>query len=166
MDIHRGDGFQFLCSNKKKALKAAIMIRARLRFELNLDARVSIGLGTVDHYGQDIAGTSGEALTRAGRSLDRLKDIGQNMLVTSGHPLDIYINTCLKLADTIMDNWLTKSAEVIYYSLLYPEKTQEEIGRELSIRQATVSRRTIRAHADELNSVLALFRRYLDDITQ
>lgn len=163
--IFRGDGFQLICRDTDNALKCALIIKARLRAEQDANARMSIGLGAIQNLQDNIATSTGDALTRAGRALDQLKQINQNLFITSDHPLDAYMNTCLKLAATYMDKWLKNSAEITYLQLVQPGKTQHELGEILGIKQSTASRRASRAYFDETLRLLDLYKRYINDIT-
>ena len=65
----------------------------------------------------------------------------------------------MKLAGLFMDRWSVSSAELMEIILNNPEITQEEIGKQLGIRQNSVSGRWKRANVNEIFEVNKMFRK-------
>lgn len=163
--IYRGDSFQALITSPGEALYASIKIKAALKRIESLDVRIAIGLGDVKIIENNIAVSTGTALTRSGKLLDSLKEKGQNLMVLSNQSLDIYMNTALKLALLYMDDWTENSSETVYELLEHPKIKQDELGRKLGVQQATASRRIDRANWKETQELLELFVQYYNDIS-
>ena len=163
--IYRGDSFQALIANPVMALHASIKLKAALKQIESLDVRVAIGLGEVSIMDNNIAISSGSALTRSGVLLDSLKDRGENLMVSSNHELDNYFNLTLKMACLYMDNWTENGAAAITTIMYHPNITQEEIGKKLGVQQATASRRLNRANWKETNELLYQFAKYYKDVS-
>ena len=76
LEIFRGDSFQIRVVNTIDSLKVALAIRAHIRsfkyaeYNRQWDARLSIGLGTVDYENDTLAMSDGEAYRFSGRGLD------------------------------------------------------------------------------------------------
>lgn len=163
--IYRGDSFQALISKPVMAMHACIKLKAALKQIESLDVRVAIGLGEVSVMDNNIAVSTGSALTRSGELLDSLKDKGENLMVNSGHRLDTYFNLTLKMASLYMDDWTENGAAAICAIMDNPQMTQEEIGKKLGVQQATASRRFNRANWKETNELLYQFAQYYKDVS-
>ena len=162
--IYRGDSFQAWLEKPQLALFVSIKIKAALKRNGLLDVRIAIGLGVVNLIEKNIAKSNGSALTRSGVLLDSLKDIDQDLMVDSGHPLDKYMNTTLQIALIYMNEWTENGASTIFESLNNPGITQKELGAILGVKQATASRRLDRAHQKETDLLLNLFIQYYKDV--
>ncbi|MBF4984844.1 hypothetical protein FNJ87_11045 [Nonlabens mediterrranea] len=162
--IYRGDSFQGWIHNPELALYVCLQIKAALKVKDTLDVRIAIGLGNINLIDENIALSTGSALTRSGELLDSLKEKDQNLMVKSGHSLDLYMNTALKMALLSLDNWTANGAAVIHQIMKKPHMTQEELGLQLGIKQATASRRLDRAHWKETQELHLLFQQYYKDV--
>lgn len=162
--IYRGDSFQAWLEKPQLALFVSIKIKAALKRIGLLDVRIAIGLGDINLIEKNIAKSNGSALTRSGVLLDSLKDIDQDLMVDSGHPLDKYMNTTLQIALIYMNEWTENGASTIFESLNNPGITQKELGAILGVKQATASRRLDRAHQKETDLLLNLFIQYYKDV--
>ncbi|GAK77955.1 MAG: helix-turn-helix domain-containing protein [Nonlabens ulvanivorans] len=162
--IYRGDSFQGWINTPELALYASLQIKAALKVKETLDVRIAIGLGHINLIEQNIALSTGSALTRSGELLDSLKEKDQNLMVNSGNPLDFYMNTALKMALLSLNHWTANGAAVINLIMSRPNITQEELGQQLGIKQATASRRLDRAHWKETQELLHLFHQYYKDV--
>lgn len=163
--IYRGDSFQGLIKTPELALYTSLQIKAALKTKATLDVRIAIGLGDVNLIDNNIALSTGTALTRSGELLDSLKEKNQNLMVNSGNPLDKYMNTALKMALLSLDKWTASGAAVVYEIMSNPHITQEELGNNLGIKQATASRRLDRAHWKETQDLFQLFQQYYKDLS-
>lgn len=162
--IYRGDSFQAWIKTPEQGLLACIEIKAALKRTGFLDVRIAIGLGAINLIDNDIARSTGSALTRSGQLLDSLKEKEQNIMIASTQALDVYINTALKMGLLFMNSWTKNSAAIIYEAIKNPKSTQTELGNNLGIKQATASRRLERAYWSETQELIALFKQYYKDV--
>lgn len=163
--IYRGDSFQIWMDSPEQGLLACLKLKAALRKTGHLDVRIAIGIGDVQVIDNNIAKSTGSALTQSGELLDSLKNKEQNIMVRSGNPLDYYMNTALKIALIYMDDWTENAAAILYEVYKNPTITQQEMGDKLGIKQATASRRLDRAHYKETDALLHLFKQYYKDVS-
>ncbi len=168
-DIYRGDSFQLFVKKPETALKLILIIRASLMYHTPddgdrlWDARVSIGLGTLEFRAKDIRQSSGSALIYSGRGLDSLKS-RQKMKMTSSHEeFDKDINMGLHLAEYIISRWSRESAETIIEKYLN-HATQKEIAKKFHISQPAVSKRFKAAGIDALDIFINRFEKKLQTI--
>lgn len=163
--IYRGDSFQAWIENPELGLLVSIQLKAALKRTGAIDVRIAIGLGNVKVIDNNIAKSTGNALTRSGELLDSLKEKDQNIMVCSNNALDIYMNATLKVALIYMNDWTENAAAVLYEVYENPKITQLEIGKKLGIKQATASRRLDRAHHKETDVLLNLFQQFYKDVS-
>ncbi|PQJ18335.1 SatD family protein [Nonlabens tegetincola] len=158
--IYRGDSFQLLIKETSTALLVCLKIKTALKRK-GIAARMAIGLGDVELIQNNIAISTGSAFTRSGALLDSLKELKQNIMVSSSNThYDTYMNTSLQLALTFMDSWTNNGAEVLFEVLNHPDQTQQQIGERLGIKQSTASRRLDRVQLKEVQALLELFEKY------
>lgn len=147
-EIYRGDEFQLEIKNPEDALLAALQIKALLK-TMKINVRMSIGIGDKTHKAQKISESNGSAFIRSGEVFETLKKQKTTLAINSGDPeFDSEMNLMLRLGLTIMDNWLAQSAEFVLAAIENRTSSQEEIGQQLGINQAAVSRRRKRAQFD------------------
>lgn len=163
-EIYRGDEFQLEVKNPEDALLIALQIKAYLR-TLKLDARMSIGFGNKTYKAKKISESNGSAFIRSGELFQNLKKQKTTLAINSGDAdFDTTINLMIRLGLTVMDNWLSQSAELVLISITNPSLSQEEIGFKLGINQAAVSRRRKRAHFDLIIELEKHFREKIKTI--
>ncbi len=171
--IYRGDSFQGITSEPESALKDAILLRLRLISGFNveekfprIDARVSIGVGEIDHLpdeGEDLGDLgemNGEAFEYSGLQLDRIKNERQNLAVKTpweetNEELDIYC----KMIDRLIERWTKKKCEAVMYRL--EGRTLNEIGEMLNIDGSAVHYRLAQT---DYEIVELIIQRYSDII--
>ncbi len=147
-EIYRGDEFQLKIA-PKKALWAAIQLKALVKSIKNLDVRMAIGVGSEDFKGVSVSESNGTAYQRSGRTFEKLKDNKRNMAIATGNQKeDKTLNLMLKLALNFMDEWTSVSAEIVAMALNNPDLSQQEIAQQLNIQQSAVSQRQKRARLD------------------
>lgn len=160
--VFRGDSFQGVLSRPDEALNAALIIRASLLSKFKgkktrLDARIAIGIGTIDYLPRDQAGEGdGEAFRNSGPELDKMKKGEQNIIVrTPWAEINEELRTECALLDALIQRWTKEQAEAIVYQ--WPKRefgetplqdqvsaheiTQEVIARILKISQSALSQR-------------------------
>ena len=124
----------------------------------SIDVRMSIGIGDKTYNGESISENNGPAYVFSSEKFDLLRK--ENVTIgikTCWNTFDEEINLYLKLAGKFMDKWTVSSAELVQIILNNPDITQEEIGKQLGIKQNSVSGRWNRAN---VNEVLALEKMY------
>ncbi|MDZ7776290.1 MAG: SatD family protein [Bacteroidales bacterium] len=168
-EVFRGDSFQALSRQPEDALLLSVIIRAGLRrysrsSSVNdaWDARISIGIGPAEIKNDvNLGEMTGEAFAHSGQSLDKMKNEGSRLKITTGDKqTDKEFGASCPLADTIMSRWTTSQSEAIYLYLL-KKKTQKEIGRVLNTTQRAISKRFESAN---LQSMTKFFNRYREVI--
>jgi hypothetical protein len=165
-EIYRGDEFQIEIKNPEEALKAALQIKAFLK-SIQLDARMSLGFGDKDYKARKITESNGDAFVRSGELFETLKKQKVNLAVNSGDAsFDEEMNLMFRLGLSFMDNWLQQSTEFILAALENPGASQEEIGVQLGINQAAVSRRQKRANYDLVKDLDAYYRKRIKTISE
>jgi hypothetical protein len=164
--IYRGDSFQAWINEPHLALYCAVELKAALKKSALLDVRIAIGLGEVELIDNNIAKSTGSALTYSGELLDVLKSKEQEIMVKSSDAyIDQYMNMILKMALLYMNNWTENGAETVYEMLKTPQITQQELGEKLGVKQATASRRLNRANWNETLELLSIFKKYYKDVS-
>ncbi len=139
VEIYRGDSFQMHINKPENAVLIAILTRASLRAKKKgWDARIAVGIGTLEYKGEDIVTSDGEAFKNSGREFDNLKK-RRLSVVTPWTDVNEELNVSTAFADNIITNWSDIQAEAISTSLL--EKiTQKEIAEKLGKTSQTISK--------------------------
>ncbi len=164
--IFRGDSFQGVSSKPEDALKDAILLRLKLISGLDpdntktrLDARIAIGIGTVNYLPKD--GSAGEgdgkAFQLSGLELDTMKELGQSLLANT--PWDDY-NSLLSIFCDIVDRtvnaYTKRQAEAVMLKL--EGFTQREIGDKIGKSQSAVSHRLKGTHYDLIVKIIEQYK--------
>lgn len=130
IDVFRGDSWQLLLTDPAQSLRAALLFRAHLRWQMeshHFDTRVAIGVGTAGLLPRRrVSEGSGEAFRLSGLALDRMKK--RRMCFSfpgsdSERPLDVILH----LLDEIAVHWTDKQAHAIIGAM--QGWTQEKIAR-------------------------------------
>jgi hypothetical protein len=175
-DIYRGDSFQIFVKQPEKALLISILLRSFLRtflpsqnkkIKANLkkpiylvysDARIAIGVGTVDYREGSIVEWRGDAFRRSGQLLDKMVDGNKRLGINT--PWEI-VNKELEvesmLADSIISRWTKTTAETVYQYLLY-NKSQSDIAKHFNIKQPSVHKRLVKYGS--IDSIELFIKRY------
>jgi len=139
LEIYRGDSFQIVVKKPEKALLVSKTI-----YLAYSDARISIGIGTINYNKGNIVEWQGDAFKRSGQLLDRMikgnKRLGIN---TPWVKINKELEVESMLADAIISRWTATTAETIYQYLLY-QKSQREIAEQFNIKQPSVHKRLVK----------------------
>ncbi|MEQ3654319.1 MAG: hypothetical protein ABNH00_00510 [Dokdonia sp.] len=144
--MFRGDSFQGVVDRIELALLYALRIRtaiARMEFsdsKIRTDARIAIGLGTIDFTRDSILESNGVAFRHSGAALDEMKDSAQRMsLRATTSAITEEFKVSLALLDGLMSKWGIASHEVVYY--LTKDYKEQQIAEIIGISQAAVNAR-------------------------
>ena len=160
IEIFRGDSFQLGISKAESALRCALAIRALLRSHRVhgskvLDARLAIGIGTLDYESDALSTSDGEAYRLSGRLLD---DMNKSRLEikTPWHEVNEELKLPTAFADDIVSSWSQNQSKIILLSLI-SSKTHVELSQELEISRQMVDK-SLKASKEEL--IEAYIKRY------
>ena len=138
-EFFRGDAWQLLMQEPRRALRVALVIRAMLRAKLDVETRISIGVGGVDAVDQTrISLSTGEAFTLSGRALDALTgyfDLTGALPERAG-ALTGWFPATLHLCSGLVRPWTRRQAEIVSVALLQENPTHEGIAMALRPRVA------------------------------
>lgn len=172
--LERGDFFQIEINNIDETLKKALQIKALIKNVKpiienkkmsTIDVRLAIGIGEKNYSGESISESNGSAFINSGEKYDLLKKENVTLgIKTPWKDFDEEMNLYLKLAGIFMDKWTISSAELMQFILNNPNSTQEDIGKQLNIKQNSVSDRWNRANANEILEVEKIFRKKINTL--
>lgn len=153
LEIFRGDSFQIRVWDPIDSLKVALAIRAHIRsfkfaeYNRQWDARMAIGVGTVEFENGIIATSDGEAYRSSGRGLD---SIGKYRLTieTTWKEVNKELRVSTAFADDIISGWTQSQSRVMFQSLT-TSLTHAEIGIILGITRQMVDK-ALRAGKEDL----------------
>jgi hypothetical protein len=167
--LDRGDYFQVEIKKCEDSLLKALEIKALIKSiepitenkkSSTIDVRLAIGIGEKTYRGDNISESNGSAFIHSGEKFDVLKK--ENVTIgikTQWSGFDEEMNLYLKLAGIFIDKWSVSSAELLQIVLNNPNITQEEIGKQLGIKQNSVSGRWSRANVNEILEVNKMFQK-------
>jgi hypothetical protein len=151
---YRGDGWQIVLADPRFALRAAVVIQARL-IALGMESRIFIGVGSADTLGTGtLADASGEAFARSGQGLDGMGDNWR--LGIDGDAVRVEDQLVADLLGERMGRWTVAQAEAAAMQLATPARitTLHEIGKVLKISPQAVNDRVRGAGCATIASVL------------
>jgi hypothetical protein len=154
-EIYRGDSFQIEVP-VENALAVALSVKALIKTNTIIDARMAIGIGEKDFKGKKITESYGTAFIHSGESFEKLKN--HTLLLKSPFEnLDEYFNPTLKLLSFITANWKPVTAQTIFYALTHKELMQKEIAQHLSKDSTTINKALKRGGYDEIIEIINLY---------
>lgn len=139
-DIYRGDSFQITFFCPWAALKAAILIRLKLKSNnYKIDVRQSIAIGNVKDLREDVKTSTGQAFILSGKNLDEMKS---HRLVFSSENklLNRHIPIVVKLLDTHLSSLTSMQSEALYFYLLDDSQTHAELASKLKKSRANTTK--------------------------
>lgn len=149
MELYRGDSFQLLIDNPEEALKIAVLIRAGLQSRTpddslhKWDARLALGIGTVEYHSDNIATSDGEAFRNSGWEFDEL---GKYKLAirTPWMEINEEFRVSTAFADNVISEWSVVQAKTIYESIR-TDLSQKKIANNLETTSQNISKRLLTA---------------------
>lgn len=146
--FYRGDSFQYALSDPRYALWSTLFLRSGILtirgIAVRVDIRLGLGLGTASSWNEtNIAASDGEAFQLSGNALDSLKSIKEKYrrlrISTPWPDNDEVFSVLSSCLDALIQRWTPEQAAAI--SPFLRDKTQDEIAKELRIRQPAVQTR-------------------------
>ena len=163
-EIFRGDSFQVEVS-AEEALRTAVYLKACIRLNKAADARMGLGIGTVQKKREKLTEDSGDAFVHSGIAFDGLKQMKLNMAIKTSSPdFDEEINILIKLALIAMDSWGIVAAEMVKLTLEHQNILQSELAAISGRTQSSVSEALKRAHFSEIMEMDKLYRKKLNQM--
>lgn len=134
-DIHRGDGWQAVFTNRNMGLRVALVFRAAIRSRNDrYDTRIAIASGEEALETTDISSATSSTFVASGRALDAMPT-DQFMAHAAGGP---HHATTL-LADYISQGWTQAQARAILPFMMPNTKpTQKDVANTLGISRQAV----------------------------
>jgi hypothetical protein len=134
-DVYRGDSFQIIFPNMDYSMKSALLIRLALKSVQTLgqkfDARVSIGIGSVDTQRTKLRSSTGEAFNLSGMGLDQLK--GQKLgIFTNSDKFQMRIALLVKFVDAKIENLTQVQTQALYEYLIDKNNNHDDIAKRLN----------------------------------
>jgi len=134
-EFFRGDAWQLVLIEPRWALRVALLTQAKLRSKLNVDTRVSIGVGVAGYVDpKQVSLSTGEAFTLSGRALDAMT---RNFDLTGALPdragaMALWLPVALRLCSGFVRRWTRRQAEIVGHALLLQNPEHELIARTLN----------------------------------
>lgn len=161
LEIFRGDSFQIRVGRSVDSLKVALAIRSHIRsfkfaeHNRQWDARLAIGIGTLEYENGSLATSDGEAYRASGRGLD---SIGKNRLTieTPWEEVNKELRVSTAFADDIITGWTQSQSRVMFQSLT-TGLSHAEIGDILGISRQMVDKALRAGKEDLMNLYLDRF---------
>lgn len=161
-EIFRGDSFQ-LSLDIKKAILAALHIKATIKLTKLHDVRMAIGIGEEKYTAAKITEANGSAYINSGECFESLKK--QTLAIKSNDKkLNQTLNIMLNLSLLTTNNWTTTVAEVIKIAIENPEKTQKELAKQMNKSQSTVSEALKRGGFEEIMAMNKFYEKIISKL--
>jgi hypothetical protein len=163
---YRGDGWQMHVAEPSLALRAALVLIARLRAaDAGLATRATIGLGPIDGLGTaSLADGRGPAFEASGHALDRMRH-GRRLAIDGAGVTTLH-RIIVELLDAWAQHWTAEQAEAAALYLHPDNPTLADIAPRLAISPQAVNyrlsgaggpaiRRALRAWEDDWRGAAA-----------
>jgi len=144
MELFRGDSFQIVLEKPEMSLEVASMIRAGLKSNTPADsfgvwdARISIGIGTIDYLGDRVVTSDGEAFRLSGRGLDAMEK-SRLVIKTCWQEVNEELDAGLAFVDDLITGWSVNQAKAIFLSM-GKGLSQSNIASSIAKSQQNVSK--------------------------
>lgn len=148
--LFRGDSFQWATDSPKWGLRVALLLRTGLRSitpaeaDHLYDARISLGMGRVDRWGDTLSTSDGEAFRKSGPYLDEMAAGDRIRIQQSEANLQELLDVLCSMSDALGDKWSSLQAQAMFHRL--QGRAQKEIARDLKVSEAAISQRLNAMH--------------------
>jgi hypothetical protein len=156
--VFRGDSYQVLFEDISDALTRSLQLvcwfkkHSEEAHKINLNTRISIGIGAVAYKGKTVLNSDGEAFHLSGRKFDKMRPGEFLSLTTSDPRKNETIEVILNFVNKYINDWTLPQAAVIF--LILEGKTQQEIAEMLLLSQPSVNSRLKLAGWKELEPAI------------
>ena len=158
-EIYRGDSFQVVISKAEDALLVALKVKASLKAVKGINVRMAIGIGKRTYNAAKVTESNGSAFVNSGEKFEMLKQEKQNLAIKSDSAqFDNEMNLYLKLALIAMNNWTVNTAEIVSVAMENHDKSQQQLGQMIGIKQSAISTRLRRAYYEEIMEVNEMYK--------
>jgi hypothetical protein len=138
--IFRGDSFQLVASDCKRALRAVLLLKATLLAETGIRVRVAIGLGPVNRLDPgSVEQSHGPAFELSGGLLDALPRYRHLALAVVDPARNRHLAALASLVDAVSRRWTAAQAEALMHWLR--GANQGEVARALGVTQPAIQQR-------------------------
>lgn len=163
-EIYRGDEFQLKCSVDEVFAKS-LMIKSLIKSFENLDVRLAVGIGNEVFMSEKITESNGSAYVNSGRLLNDIKTEGRTLAIrTDNENVNRDLNILFKWASIDFDSWTVATAEIIHRMLTQKDLTQDQLAKDLTISQSSVSQRMKRANYELIHETDMFFRKKIAEL--
>lgn len=137
-EFFRGDSWQMALSSPHLSLRAALLVRALLRWRHGADSRISIGIGGVERIDKRATSMStGPAFVASGLGLDAMP-ARASMTLSCAAGDDGMASALVQLCGVTAGRWTQRQAELVA-AMIHPSRpTQAQIAKRLGVRQQSV----------------------------
>ncbi len=151
-EVYRGDSFQIVVDSAALAVKVAILLRAKLR-QNGWDARLAVGVGSIDYNSNEIVTSDGEAFNNSGREFDAIKK--RKLVVrTPWEDINSELKVSTAFADNIVSRWTKQQAEAIFLYLSQGDINKKDIAENISKSAQAISKLLITANESLISDYL------------
>jgi hypothetical protein len=168
----RGDGWQLVIDQPRKALEISLFIRTYIRFAItdkNIDSRIAIGIGGVDFIpAENVSAGYGSAYTLSGHLLEALP---AHQRMALGFPIDdpslthAAASILVELMDSLITAWRASQCQAIFWALQGLTQTQiAERWLPAPITQPSVSNNLNRSSWPTIRKSLVFFEELLNNV--
>lgn len=131
-EFFRGDSWQLALADPGLGLRVSFFIRASLRFHVDADSRISVGVGSVERLNEDRVSLSrGDAFELSGHGLDEMNRGCDFVLRVAGESPDAWTPLIATLTDALVRQWTRRQAEIVGWALNPENWSHEEISQKL-----------------------------------
>lgn len=152
---YRGDGWQMAVAEPALALRAALLLLARLRAGRGLlDSRIAIGIGPAESLGTaDLSDARGGAFEASGRGLDGMGR--QRQLAVAGQGVTALHEVIVDLLEEHARHWTREQAEAAALWLDPGNPTLADVAPRLGISPQAVNYRLTGGSVQAIRRALA-----------
>lgn len=159
LEMYRGDSFQVVVDRYEKTMFIATLLRLGLKKQnigspKMLDARMSVGIGTIEYENPSVGQSDGEAFVLSGRAFET---IGKKRLIAQTNNQGL--NDELQILTLVLDELLTsvskRQSEVVYEQFINPKEQQKMIAKTMGVKPSVISKSLHAARAKVIIAILS-----------
>jgi len=167
IEFFRGDSFQLLVDNPLEGLRIAVLLRAGLKKQTpsdsnqQWDARMALGIGSIDYSSEQVVISDGEAFHFSGWAFDKL---GKRKLAvrTPWKVVNEELVLSTSFADDIISDWSNAQAQVAFLAFMQPNMPQKELAVVLNTSAQNISKLLSNGKASLISLYLDRYVKLID----